>query len=167
MRKDASIFFSRFQPPHTAVLTKPISPLSLKKKNSKMPEPVLAQRIVPGAPPPIPLSKTQKKKRKAKAKSADAAAPETSAAEKTPEPSDPQEALLAPEVIQQSDSQMSLLPEEEVLLKPSPIVDLIHKRLKATTKKIVFNSLFPNTHSRLIFFFFFIFPVADSYLRCY
>ena len=109
-----------------------------------MPEPVV-QRIVPGAPPPTPLSKTQKKKRKAKAKSAESgdapALPEvTSAAptETTPDPPETQETTLAPEVIAQSDSQMSLLPEEEVLLKPSPIVDLIHKRLKATTKKIVF-----------------------------
>jgi hypothetical protein len=124
-----------------------------------MPEPVI-QRIVPGAPPPTPLSKTQKKKRKAKAKSAEPSdvptVPEaTSAAltEKTPESSEPQEAtLLAPEVIAQSDSQMSLLPEEEVLLKPSPIVDLIHKRLKATTKKIVFTLAFSNS-ARLIFHF--------------
>ena len=113
-----------------------------------MPEPVV-QRIVPGAPPPTPLSKTQKKKRKAKAKSAEpgdaSALPEaTSAAlaEKTPET---QEATLAPEVIAQSDSQMSLLPEEEVLLKPSPIVDLIHRRLKATTKKIVSTLLLSKT----------------------
>jgi hypothetical protein len=116
-----------------------------------MPEPVV-QRIVPGAPPPTPLSKTQKKKRKAKAKSAEpgdapALLEATSVAptEKSPEVLESQEATLAPEVIAQSDSQMSLLPEEEVLLKPSPIVDLIHKRLKATTKKIVFTLVFSNT----------------------
>lgn len=134
-----------------------------------MPEPVV-QRIVPGAPPPTPLSKTQKKKRKAKAKSAEPgdgpALHEVNSAaptEKTPEHSETQEATLAPEVIAQSDSQMSLLPEEEVLLKPSPIVDLIHKRLKATTKKIVFTLVFSNT-VRLIFLFF---PVTDIYLCCY
>lgn len=112
---------------------------------------VVVQRIVPGAPPPAPLSKAQKKKRKAKAKSAepgDAPTPEATSApptEKTPEPPETQEAALAPEVIAPSDSQMSLLPEEEVFLKPSPIVDLIHKRVKATTKKIVFILVFSNT----------------------
>ena len=127
----------------------------------------VVQRIVPGAPPPAPLSKTQKKKRKAKAKSAEpgdtSAVPEaTSVAytEKTPETPEAQEATLAPQVIAQSDSQMSLLPEEEVLLKPSPIVDLIHKRLKATTKKIVFTLLSSNT-AWLIFFF----PVTHIGLR--
>jgi hypothetical protein len=120
-----------------------------------MPEPVV-QRIVPGAPPPTPLSKTQKKKRKAKAKNVEPgdgpALPEATI-EKTPEHSETQEATLAPEVIAQSDSQMSLLPEEEVLLKPSPIVDLIHKRLKATTKKIVFTLVFSNTVSSSFFSF--------------
>lgn len=131
-----------------------------------MPEPVI-QRIVPGAPPPTPLSKTQKKKRKAKAKSAEpgdttALLEATSATltEKTPET---QEAALAPEVIAQSDSQMSLLPEEEVLLKPSPIVDLIHKRLKATTKKIVLTLILSNT----VWLIFIFFPVTDIYLCCY
>ena len=119
-----------------------------------MPEPVV-QRVVPGAPPPTPLSKTQKKKRKAKAKSAEPgdtpAVPETTSvvlAEKTPEP----ETALAPEPVTHSESQTSLLPEEEILLKPSPIVDLIHKRLKATTKKIVLNLIFSNTPHLILFF---------------
>jgi hypothetical protein len=129
-----------------------------------MPEPVV-QRIVPGAPPPTPLSKTQKKKRKAKAKSEPGDAPtlpEATSAAPTPDP-ETQEATLAPEVIAQSDSQMSLLPEEEVLLKPSPIVDLIHKRLKATTKKIVLTLVFSNT----VWLIFLFPPVTDIYLRCY
>ena len=130
-----------------------------------MSEPV-TQRIVPGAPPPTPLSKTQKKKRKAKAKSAepgDAPAVPEALTEKLPELSEPHETTLAPEAIAQSDSQMSLLPEEEVLLKPSPIVDLIHKRLNATTKKIVSTLLFSNT-AWLIFLFF---SVTDICLHCY
>lgn len=131
-----------------------------------MPEPVV-QRIVPGAPPPTPLSKTQKKKRKAKAKSGeelgDAPAESQALNEQTPEPSEPQDAVLAPEPVAQSDSQMSLLPEEEVLLKPSPIVDLIHKRLKATTKKIVLNLLFSDVVG-LIFLYV---PVANNCLRCH
>ena len=148
MRKDALNFF-RFQPPQ-ATAHQLVQKVSLSPQK-KMLEPVV-QRIVPGAPPPTPLSKTQKKKRKAKAKSAEpgdapALSEATSAAptEKTPELPETQEATLAPEVIAQSDSQMSLLPEEEVLLKPSPIVDLIHRRLKATTKKIVFTLVFFNT----------------------
>jgi hypothetical protein len=127
----------RFQPPQATAYQLVQNSIS-SSKIKKMPEPVV-QRIVPGAPPPTPLSKTQKKKRKAKAKGDAPTLPEaTSAAptETTPDP--PETATLVPEVIAQSDSQMSLLPEEEVLLKPSPIVDLIHKRLKATTKKIVF-----------------------------
>jgi len=111
-----------------------------------MPEAVVQQRIVPGAPPPAPLSKTQKKKRKAKtAKSENDDAPTTpelttnnaALTEKAPEPAEIQEGAVAPELIARTDSQGITIPEEDVLLKPSPIVDLVHKRLKATTKKIV------------------------------
>ncbi|KAF5328837.1 hypothetical protein D9619_011689 [Psilocybe cf. subviscida] len=103
------------------------------------------QRIVPGAPPPAPLSKSQKKKRKTKAKGDNeettptpTVADATSAAliETAPEPSEVEEGVLAPELIARTDSQGVTIPEEDVLLKPSPIVDLVHKRLKATSKKI-------------------------------
>lgn len=106
------------------------------------PEPV-PQRIVPGAPPPTPLSKTQKKKRKAnKPKDADSPIAATDAAaaavlEKAPEPVEVQEPTLAPETVPSTENPSTPLPEEEILLKPSPIVDLVHKRLKATSKKIV------------------------------
>ncbi|KIK09725.1 hypothetical protein K443DRAFT_671049 [Laccaria amethystina LaAM-08-1] len=106
-----------------------------------MPEPV-PQRIVPGAPPPVPLSKTQKKKRKAnKPKDADSPIAATDAAaavvlEKAPEPIEVQEPTLAPEAVPSTENPSTPLPEEEILLKPSPIVDLVHKRLKATSKKI-------------------------------
>jgi len=106
-----------------------------------MPEAV-AQRIVPGAPPPAPLTKNQKKKRKGKGKSDQdeaASIPDTTSAaliEKAPEPSDIQEGAVAPELIARSESQAPI-PEDDLLLKLSPIVDLVHKRLKATTKKIV------------------------------
>jgi hypothetical protein len=53
---------------------------------------------------------------------------------------------------------MSLLPEEEVLLKPSPIVDLIHKRFKATTKKMYLPWYF------LIWFGSFFFLSSHGYL---
>ncbi|KAF8160611.1 hypothetical protein B0H34DRAFT_697356 [Crassisporium funariophilum] len=114
-----------------------------------MPEPV-AQRVVPGAPPPAPLSKTQKKKRKAKGKSGDESPviDSSSAAllEKAPESSEIQEGIVAPELVAQ-ESQAPPLPEEELLFKPSPIVDLIHKRLKATTKKISRISVYAATDS--------------------
>ncbi|KAF8971169.1 hypothetical protein BDZ97DRAFT_1693864 [Flammula alnicola] len=106
-----------------------------------MPDAVV-QRIVPGAPPPAPLSKTQKKKRKAKGKSEHddtPAVPEATSAppsEKAPEQPEAEEGTPAPETVVQTESQGTIFPEEDVLLKPSPIVDLVHKRLKATTKKI-------------------------------
>ena len=111
-----------------------------------MPEPVV-QRIVPGAPPPAPLSKSQlKKRRKAKGgkgDSADAespATPVTAAGDKAFEARTPEAregSLAPPEGINRSESQATPLPEEDVLLKHSPIVELVNKRLKATTKKIV------------------------------
>ncbi|KAF8893392.1 hypothetical protein BD779DRAFT_1620446 [Infundibulicybe gibba] len=111
------------------------------------------QRVVPGAPPPTPLSKSQKKKRKAKSKpegSVDSpvAVPDpTSAAliEKAPEASDVQDGSVAADLVVQPEVDAPPLPEEEVLLKPSPIVDLIHKRLKATTKKISRISIYAST----------------------
>jgi len=129
-----------------------------------MPEPV-AQRIIPGAPPPTPLSKTQKKKRKAKGPG-DAPAmtdPSVAVGEKTPEPTEVQENTLAPESITRSESHATPLPEEDVLLKPSPIVDLVHKRLKATTKKIVRFQTFLFCHVC----FEPLFIVADNDLRCH
>lgn len=109
-----------------------------------MPE-ATTQRIVPGAPPPTPLSKSQKKKRKVKkptesGSDSPVAIPDAASAalvEQAPEPTDIREGSVAPELVAEPESQAPPLPEEEVLLKPSPIVDLIHKRLKATTKKIV------------------------------
>src|ERR1700722_18475056 len=75
-------------------------------------------RIVPGAPPPTPLTKSQKKKRQTKRKIAD------SSVESSPQ---------VDSVSLQEQKTQSL----DVQLKPSPIVDLVHKRLKVTTKKIV------------------------------
>jgi len=109
---------------------------------------VVQPRIVPGAPPPVALSKSQKKKRRVKGRSEeDVSSPTTGHASGTPVPdatftekspvSDTQEGALAPEPVSRSGSQAPLLPEEDVLLKHSPIVDLVNKRLKATTKKIV------------------------------
>ncbi|RDB16820.1 hypothetical protein Hypma_002371 [Hypsizygus marmoreus] len=121
-----------------------------------MPEAVVTQRFVPGAPPPVALSKSQKKKRKGK-KPADESTPDSPVAvpdavsaaliEQAPEASDIREGSVAAELVAQPEVQASPLPEEEVLLKPSPIVDLIHKRLKATTKKISRISIYASTDS--------------------
>ncbi|KAJ8518125.1 hypothetical protein ONZ45_g4737 [Pleurotus djamor] len=103
-------------------------------------------RFVPGAPPPQPLSKSQKKRRAKGPKSENA--PEspviitdtTSAAlvEKAPEPEEVREGSLAPELVAQPEAPQPAtpLPEEEAVLKNSPIVELVNKRLKATNKKI-------------------------------
>ncbi|KAJ6609881.1 hypothetical protein B0H10DRAFT_2177981 [Mycena sp. CBHHK59/15] len=107
-------------------------------------------RIVPGAPPPKEISKSARKKRKTKSK-ADANAPDvldSSAAaliEKAPEAAEIKEGAVAPELIAQPEPETAQAVEEEILLKPSPIVDLIHKRLKATSKKISRISVYAST----------------------
>lgn len=105
----------------------------------------IVQRIVPGAPPPQPLSKSQKKKRKTNTKGkldgpAESPVVETSdiqsatVSEKAPPQEDVKEGSVAPDLPTEQEVPPA---EEEFSLKPSPIVDLITKRLKATTKKIV------------------------------
>ena len=108
-----------------------------------MPEP--SQRTFLGASPPVTLSKPQKKRRKANkpkdavAVAAWAAAFKESEAvlEPAPEPIEVQEPIIAPEPVPSTENLSTPLPENEILLKPSPVVDLVHKRLKATSKKIV------------------------------
>ncbi|GLB45084.1 hypothetical protein LshimejAT787_1901620 [Lyophyllum shimeji] len=85
----------------------------------------VVQRIIPGAPPPHRYSPV--------------AIPDaTSAAlvEQAPDAADIGEGSVAPDLVAQTEPEVPPLPAEEVLLKPSPIVELVHKRLKATTKKI-------------------------------
>ncbi|OBZ68064.1 hypothetical protein A0H81_11920 [Grifola frondosa] len=99
-------------------------------------------RIVPGAPPPPP-SKSQKKKRKVtKTKSSDDGAqvsvPDAMSAallEQAPEESDLKEGSVAPQLVVQPSEEIQT-PVEDVSQKPSPIVELLNKRLKANTKKI-------------------------------
>jgi hypothetical protein len=105
-----------------------------------MPEPTVQQRIVPGAPPPAHSSKSHRKKRKAK-KADDDTTPDDQAPatqqEKSPEPVDSSQPTPAPD----TSSEVPAAPEEDV--KSSPIVELITKRLKATSKKIVCHHLSP------------------------
>ena len=97
----------------------------------------MSQRVVPGAPPPTTPSKGQKKKRsKPKAQSAD---PETPIEGASPLPSDLPEAKEPPVVTPTVESAPPEIGEDGDL-KPSPIVELVSKRLKATTKKIVTRS---------------------------
>ncbi|KAJ6593866.1 hypothetical protein B0H19DRAFT_1092349 [Mycena capillaripes] len=107
-------------------------------------------RIVPGAPPPKEISKSARKKRKTKSK-AEATTPDvlesSSAAliEKAPEPSEIQAGAVAPDLVVQPEPETAPVAEEDIVLKPSPIVDLIHKRLKVTSKKISRISTYAST----------------------
>jgi hypothetical protein len=110
-----------------------------------MPETVV-HRIVPGAPPPAPLSKSQKKKRKGKKTTESTPESPTgptisdtpsAIVEKAPESVATREGSIAPEPAAQPESLATPALEEDLGLKLSPIVELITKRLKATTKKIV------------------------------
>lgn len=128
-----------------------------------MAEPI-SQRIVPGAPPPAPPSKNQiKKKRKsAKAKGgseanvsqtqspavATVSIPDSTSAalvEKAPAEEDVKEGAVADELVAHS-SNGSVVPAPESTgdapaagsaALGSPVVEIISKRLKAATKKIV------------------------------
>jgi len=110
-----------------------------------MVDPTPPQRIVPGAPPPPSLSKSQKKKRKSvvKPKLADAPSAESiltisepnsaALAEKTPEEVDVKKSTVAEAV------NTPLEPIQEVVAskKPSPVVELLNRRIKVQTKKLV------------------------------
>ncbi|KAF8629391.1 hypothetical protein AX15_003446 [Amanita polypyramis BW_CC] len=129
-----------------------------------MPEIVTVQpRIVPGAPPPTPLTKSQKKKRRAKAKpgaenSTDAndidnvdspatTVPDAFAAalvEASPSVGDVQKCTLAPEPVAPPEAETPTILDE---LKLSPIVELVNKKLKITTKKITRISIYAATDS--------------------
>lgn len=103
----------------------------------------LTPRVVPGAPPPAPASKAPKKKRKGgKTKEESEGGthvviPETTTAaliEKAPEESDMKEGIVAPQLVAQP-SEDAQTPVSDH--KPSHIVDMLSKRLKANNKKIV------------------------------
>ncbi|KAF4567377.1 hypothetical protein EYR40_006376 [Pleurotus pulmonarius] len=112
-------------------------------------------RFVPGAPPPPPLSKSQRKRR-AKTGGKSEQAPDSpvvipdamaaSLVEKAPDAVDVKEGSVAPELVAQPETQATTpLPEEEGVLKNSPIVELVTKRLKATNKKIQRISTYAST----------------------
>jgi hypothetical protein len=112
-----------------------------------------APRVVPGAPPPPPLSKSQKKKRKSviKPKVADAPGVESmlstndshtaASVEKLPEEVDDNKAAVAEAVVV-----AALEPIQEAVQdrskKASPAVELLNKRIKVQTKKLVSRLMF-------------------------
>lgn len=132
--------------PALAVLSPASSPsTTLTSTQTEMPDtPVtLTPRAVPGAPPPPPVTKSQKKKRKGpKTKEeSDAgshiAVPDTTSAaliEKAPEDTEIKEGVVAPQLVAQP-SEDAQSPATDV--KPSPIVEMLNKRLRANGKKIV------------------------------
>ncbi|TFK94620.1 hypothetical protein K466DRAFT_292806 [Polyporus arcularius HHB13444] len=102
----------------------------------------LTPRIVPGAPPPAPVTKSQKKKRKGpKTKEGSDAGshvvvPDTTSAaliEKAPEEADIKEGVVAPQLVAQP-SEDAQTPTTDV--KPSPVVEMLNKRLRTNGKKI-------------------------------
>ncbi|RPD78222.1 hypothetical protein L226DRAFT_286231 [Lentinus tigrinus ALCF2SS1-7] len=103
---------------------------------------ILTPRIVPGAPPPAPVTKSQKKKRKGTQKKEESdtgshvAVPDTTSAaliDKAPEETDIKEGAVAPQLVAQP-SEDGQTPVTDV--KPSPIVEMLNKRLRANGKKI-------------------------------
>jgi len=108
------------------------------------------QRYVPGAPPPPPASKSAKKKRKtgkgsrsedSPALSSVAIPDSTSAAlvENAPDSSDIKDGRVAESLLADLHGANGVSSGQHSLdeAKPSPVVDLFQKRIKATNKKIV------------------------------
>lgn len=104
-------------------------------------------RVVPGAPPPTPISKSHKKKRKG-VKGKGSVEPNNhvgvsdtttaSVLDTVPGVSDVKEDVTARDLVATTsvdEAPQSAL-EDDAGYKPSPVVDLVHKRLKAIHKKI-------------------------------
>jgi len=97
----------------------------------------VVQRIVPGAPPSIELSKSQKKKRKV-AKADDSQSPggaDPAVSDNAHGHAETNES--PPGLMSRAESQAPPLAEDDQSLKQSPIAELMNRRLKAMTKKIV------------------------------
>lgn len=104
-----------------------------------------AKRFVPGAPPPPPVSKSQKKKRRTAKKDEDPISPEVSIpdthaaalTEKSPAEQDVTSGRVAEELVVHAEPAKEEQQLEPGVAKPSPVVDLLNKRYKQLTKKIV------------------------------
>lgn len=120
--------------------------LNQPQKQSTMSEVPTPPRIVPGALPPAPLSKSQQKKKRKGPKGDDsqAASPivvstplEASQPDVAPSAAAVKERLVAPQLTATISIDAQSAVDDDLGYKPSPVVDLVHKRLKAITKKIV------------------------------
>lgn len=105
-----------------------------------------AARPVPGAPPVAQFTKNQKRRRKAKGPGeqsnvdtplVDSVAHSTAVSERGGDVNGTREDTPAPDAGTHAESESTPQPEQDPPVKLSPIVELIQKRLKATTKKIV------------------------------
>lgn len=103
----------------------------------------LAQRVVPGAPPPAPLSKAQKKKRRGGKKEDEAQSPvalsdahAAALTERAPDDTDIKSGAVAEELVVLPEPAKEDQPEQTVA-KSSPVIELLMKRIKALHKKIV------------------------------
>ncbi|KAI0695550.1 hypothetical protein BC835DRAFT_1414834 [Cytidiella melzeri] len=105
-----------------------------------------ATRLVPGAPPPAAVAKSQKKKKSKSAKKTSehgeehVDVPDTQAAaliNHAPSEGEIKDGSVAPELIVRSTSTRPVSPAaNEKELRPSALVDMLNKRVKATNKKI-------------------------------
>jgi len=131
-------------------------------------------RIVPGAPPPPPLSKSQKRKRKSnKTKTPDSPLEGspicldvnfTTPLDKAPEESEAKESAGAVELVAASEAPTN----DDALLKPSPAVELLQKRMRALNKKIVcFQYLHLRPSATVNEFELLVHAVTDCRLRIY
>ncbi|KAG6329016.1 hypothetical protein ID866_10073, partial [Astraeus odoratus] len=98
-------------------------------------------RIVPGAPPAVPSSKSQRKKRKSNKMKAGGSPtegslhiPDTSSIppEQLNDGSDVKDDTGAVEFVAASEAPTN----DETLVKPSPVIELVQKRMRALNKKI-------------------------------
>ena len=136
------LFFPIMMP--TAQKNSTMSSTSKSADQKSTVESTATLRIVPGAPPPAPLTKSRKKKLLAKRKPAHADPPVASSEGQNDAVQDGPDTAAPPETPHESEHKVP--PEDEVVYKPSPLAELIHKRLKATTKKIVSRSAIQRVH---------------------
>ena len=135
------------RPPLPRQLISSISRPPAAENQLAMPDTVtLTPRVVPGAPPPVAPSKSHKKKRKAGKPKEESdggshvAVPDSAAAaliDKAPEEGDVKEGIVAPQLVAQPSLPSEGLQTPLLDVKPSPVVEMLNKRLKANGKKIV------------------------------
>lgn len=113
--------------------------------------PAPSPRIVPGAPPPAPLSKSQQKKKRKNATPKSVLSTPDHQTIPIPEPRSaalvekaPVDGEIADELVAKAEELTAIAPEEskpeergEDKKSSNPIIELVNKRLRTITKKIV------------------------------